>query len=191
MNPRLFIIAGCNGAGKTTASLSLLPEVLDCKIFINADEIARELCPANVERVAFEAGRIMLEQINENIRQSKTFAFETTLSARTYRETILLAEAMNYHVTLIFFWLESVEMAIERVKKRVEEGGHNIETDVIRRRYKRGVQNLFEIYLPLVSEALIFDGSTIDLEKIASRVWGQPIEVLNHRKWEKLKELSR
>ena len=73
MNPRLFIIAGCNGAGKTTASLSLLPEVLDCKIFINADEIARELCPTNVESVAFEAGRVMLEQINENIRQSKTF----------------------------------------------------------------------------------------------------------------------
>lgn len=191
MNPRLFIIAGCNGAGKTTASFSLLPEVLDCKIFINADEIARELCPANVESVAFEAGRLMLEQINENIRKGETFAFETTLSARSYRETILLAEAMKYHVTLIFFWLESAEMAIERVKKRVEEGGHNIEIDVIRRRYKRGVQNLFEIYLPLASEVLIFDGSTIDLEKIASRVWGQPIEVLNHTKWEKLKELSR
>lgn len=190
MNPRLFIIAGCNGAGKTTASFSLLPEVLDCKIFINADEIARELCPANVESVAFESGRIMLEQINENIRQGETFAFETTLSARSYRETILLAEAMKYHVTLIFFWLESVEMAIERVKKRVEEGGHNIETDVIRRRYTRGVQNLFEIYLPLVSEALVYDNSHGKPDLIASIEFNGLTEIKNAEQWEKLRKTS-
>ena len=190
MNPRLFIIAGCNGAGKTTASFSLLPEVLNCRVFINADEIARELCPQHVESVAFEAGRVMLEQINEKIRGGETFAFETTLSARSYRETILLAQALNYHVTLLFFWLESVEMAIERVKKRVEEGGHNIENDVIKRRYTRGLKNLFEIYLPLVSDALVIDGSTDELEKIATSAWGQPVNILNSTKWEKLKKLS-
>lgn len=98
---------------------------------------------------------------------------------------------MNYHVTLIFFWLDSVEMAVQRVKKRVEEGGHNIENEVIKRRYKRGIKYLFEIYLPLVSEALIFDGSTEDLEKIASAVCKQPVEVFNFEKWEKLKKLSK
>ena len=103
MSARLYIVAGCNGAGKTTASFSLLPKILDCEVFINADEIARELNPENVARVAFEAGRMMLEQINERIRNGETFAFETTLAARSYKETILLAQAMGYHVTLIFF----------------------------------------------------------------------------------------
>lgn len=191
MGARLYIVAGCNGAGKTTASFSLLPEILDCQVFINADEIARELNPENVERVAFEAGRMMLEQINERIRNGETFAFETTLAARSYKETILLAQAMGYHVTLIFFWLSSPEMAIARVKKRVEEGGHHIETEVIRRRYTRGLQNLFSIYLPLANETLIFESTTVDVLQIAYATDEKLIEVFNFEKWEKLKEQSR
>ena len=191
MSARLYIVAGCNGAGKTTASFSLLPEILDCEVFINADEIARELNPEHVERVAFEAGRMMLEQINERIRNGETFAFETTLAARSYKETILLAQAMGYHVTLIYFWLDSPEMAITRVKKRVEEGGHHIETEVIRRRYTRGLQNLFSIYLPLVNETLIFESTTIDVLQIAYATGEKLIEVFNFETWEKLKEQSR
>jgi predicted ABC-type ATPase len=191
MRARLYIVAGCNGAGKTTASFSLLPEILDCQVFINADEIARALNSDNVERVAFEAGRMMLEQINERIRNGDTFAFETTLAARSYKETILLAQTMGYHVTLIYFWLASPEMAISRVKKRVEEGGHHIETEVIRRRYSRGLQNLFSIYLPLANETLIFDSVAVDVLQIAYAKGEKSIEVFNFEKWEKLKEQSR
>ena len=186
----LYIGAGCNGAGKTTASFSLLPEILDCQVFINADEIARELNPENVERVAFEAGRMMLEQINERIRNGETFAFETTLAARSYKETILLAQAMGYHVTLIYFWLSSPEMAITRVKKRVEEGGHHIETEVIRRRYTRGLQNLFSIYLPLATEYLIYDNSNGKPELVVARLINQEIQINNSPLWEKLNQIA-
>jgi len=190
MSARLYIVAGCNGAGKTTASFSLLPEILDCEVFINADEIARELNPENVERVAFEAGRMMLEQINERIRNGETFAFETTLAARSYKETILLAQAMGYHVTLIYFWLSSPEMAITRVKKRVEEGGHHIETEVIRRRYTRGLQNLFSIYLPLVTEYLIYDNSFGKPDLVVAKLVYQEIQINNSPLWEKLKQIA-
>jgi predicted ABC-type ATPase len=190
MRARLYIVAGCNGAGKTTASFSLLPEILDCQVFINADEIARALNPDNVERVAFEAGRMMLEQINERIRNGDTFAFETTLSARSYKETILLAQGMGYHVTLIYFWLASPEMAISRVKKRVEEGGHHIETEVIRRRYSRGLQNLFSIYLPLATEYLIYDNSKGKPELVVARLIDKEIQINNSPLWEKLKEIA-
>ena len=187
MNPTLYIIAGCNGAGKTTASFSLLPSILKCDIFINADEIAREIAPGEVEKVAFEAGRQMIEQINARIRERETFAFETTLSARSYRETILFAQALGYHVTLLFFWLESVEMAIDRVARRVKEGGHNIETEVIRRRYNRGIKNLFEIYIPLVSETMIYNNSFGIPELVVSKSLGRKFEIKNFEIWEKLK----
>jgi predicted ABC-type ATPase len=187
VNPTLYIIAGCNGAGKTTASFSLLPSILNCDIFINADEIAREIAPEEVEKVAFEAGRQMIEQINARIRERETFAFETTLSARSYRETILFAQALGYHVTLLFFWLESVEMAIDRVARRVKEGGHNIETEVIRRRYNRGIKNLFEIYIPLVSETMIYNSSFGIPELVVSKSLGRKFEIKNFEIWEKLK----
>jgi len=190
MRARLYIVAGCNGAGKTTASLSILPEILDCQVFINADEIARALNPDNVERVAFEAGRMMLEQINERICNGETFAFETTLAARSYKETILLAQAMGYHVTLIYFWLASPEMAISRVKKRVEEGGHHIETEVIRRRYSRGLQNLFSIYLPLATEYLIYDNSKGKPELVVAKLIDREIQTNNPPLWEKLKQIA-
>ena len=187
MNPTLYIIAGCNGAGKTTASFTLLPSILNCYIFINADEIAREIAPGEVEKVAFEAGRQMIEQINARIRERETFAFETTLSARSYRETILFAQALGYHVTLLFFWLESVEMAIDRVARRVKEGGHNIDTEVIRRRYNRGIKNLFEIYIPLVSETMIYNNSFGIPELVVSKSLGKKFEIKNFEIWEKLK----
>ncbi len=143
----LFIIAGCNGAGKTTASFTILPEILDCREFVNADEIAKGLSPFQPEKVSFEAGRIMLNRINELLSQNENFAFETTLSTRSYKNKILEAKKKNYNVTLLFFWLKNPELAKERVKIRVIEGGHNIPEDVIERRYYKGIKNLFEIYL--------------------------------------------
>ncbi len=155
----LYIIAGCNGAGKTTASFTILPEILNCKEFVNADEIAKGLSPFQPEKVSFEAGRIMLHRISELLAQNKNFAFETTLSTRSYKNRILDAKAHDYNVTLLFFWLKNPELAKERVKTRVLEGGHDIPESVIERRYHRGIKNLFEMYISIVDQVLIFDNS--------------------------------
>ncbi len=148
--PDLYIIAGCNGAGKTTASFTILPDILGCKEFINADEIARGLSPFQPDKVGIEAGRIMLHRIQELLAQGKTFAFETTLATKSYQNTIKQAQSLGYTVTLVFFSLDSIELAIDRVKTRVLEGGHNIPADVIARRYQNGLKNLFEIYSEIV-----------------------------------------
>ena len=145
--PNLFIISGCNGAGKTTASFTVLPEMLDCKEFINADEIARGLSPLYPEKAAIESGRLMLNKIDQLIKKKKDFAFETTLSTRSYMNTIVRAKNNGYQSTLVFFWLDSVELAIERVHARVMEGGHSIPIPVIKRRYFSGLRNLFKLYL--------------------------------------------
>ncbi|MGM0473228.1 MAG: zeta toxin family protein, partial [Bacteroidota bacterium] len=108
--PNLFIIAGCNGAGKTTASFTLLPKMLDCDEFINADEIARGISPFNPDKAAIEAGRYMLRKIDKLIRNRKDFAFETTLATRSYTKTIQKAKENGYQITLVFFWLDSVEL---------------------------------------------------------------------------------
>ena len=156
-SPKLFIIAGCNGAGKTIASYSVLPELLGCKEFVNADEIARGLSPFNPESVAIEAGKLMLHRINVLMSERKTFAVETTLTTKSYANTIKKAKELGYTVILIFFWLPSPEMAVERVAKRVSEGGHNIPTNVIYRRYWAGLQNFFTIFAPIVDSWMFFD----------------------------------
>jgi predicted ABC-type ATPase len=155
----LYIIAGCNGAGKTTASYNILPSILECKEFINADEIARGLSPFQPEKVSFEAGRIMINRIDELLFKKIDFAFETTLSTKSFKHTVIKAQRLNYHVTLIFFWLKNVSIAKQRVLKRVSEGGHNIPENVIERRYNRGTKNLFEIYLPICDNTMLFDNS--------------------------------
>lgn len=155
----LYLIAGCNGAGKTTASFTILPEVLDCREFVNADEIARGLSPFQPEKVAFEAGRIMLHRVEELLRRGETFALETTLATRIYQQKIRAAQRHGYTVTLLYFWLSSPALAQERVKTRVLEGGHSILPDVIERRYWQGINRLFDSYLPLVDKAFIFDNS--------------------------------
>lgn len=131
----LYIIAGCNGAGKSTASFTILPDIIDCKEFVNADEIAKGLSPFQPEKVAFEAGRIMLHRIAEQLDGSENFAFETTLSSKSYKQKVEEAKQKGFTTTLLFFWLQNVELAKERVRVRVSEGGHNIEADVIERRY--------------------------------------------------------
>jgi len=173
----MYIIGGCNGAGKTTASMTILPEMLQCKEFINADEIAKGLSPFQPEGVTFEAGRIMLERIDELLEKGRDFAFETTLAAKTYRSRIALAKSKRYRVTLLFFWLQDVSLAKERVKERVSEGGHGIPEHIIERRYARGIKNLFDIYLPLVDGALIFDHSLGDPVLIAFKLANQTLEI--------------
>ncbi len=184
----LYIIAGCNGAGKTTASFTILPEIIDCKEFVNADEIARGLSPFQPEKVAFEAGRIMLNRIAELLEQNESFAFETTLSTRSYKQKIEEARQNGFTITLLFFWLQNIELAKERVKIRVSEGGHNIEPDVIERRYIKGIKNLFDIYLPLVDGALLFDNSYGKHLLIAKKNIDKELDVIDSSKFNLLKD---
>jgi len=188
---KLYIISGCNGAGKTTASFNILPDLLNCKEFVNADEIARGLSPFQPENVSIEAGRLMLKRIDELINSNQDFSFETTLSTRSFINTIESAKSKGYYITLIFFWLESIELAKDRVKKRVAEGGHNIESDVIERRYKAGIKNLFKLYFNKVDSLLIYDNSTAESELIAEKeIEDELFTIHNSQKFNSLKMIS-
>ncbi|MEZ5046076.1 MAG: zeta toxin family protein [Chitinophagaceae bacterium] len=164
----LYMIAGCNGAGKTTASDTILPDILDCREFVNADNIARGLSPYNVESVAFEAGRIMLHRIEELLMEGVDFAIETTLSTRSYVSLVQRAQDKGYQVTLIYVWLESPDLAIERVAQRVAKGGHHIPSDIVRRRYVRGLHNLIHLYIPIVDLWSITNNTANEMETIAT-----------------------
>lgn len=188
MQPKnLYIIAGCNGAGKTTASFTILPEILECKEFVNADEIAKGLSPFQPEKVAVEAGRLMLNRINELLKNNENFAFETTLSSKNYRIKVIEAQQKGYVVTLLFFWLQNVDLARERVKTRVLEGGHNIEPEVIERRYYKGIKNLFDIYLPIVDGAMIFDNSKEKHELLAKKQIDGQLNITEQEKFNLLR----
>lgn len=154
--------SGLQRCGKTTASYTVLPEMLGCKEFVNADEIAKGLSPFNPESVAIEAGRLMLQRMDDLLSEGSDFAFETTLSTRSYVKFIERAQAKGYFVTLLYFWLPTPEQAIERVATRVREGGHNIPSDVIRRRYANGIKNLTALYIPLCNYWAIYDNSSAD-----------------------------
>ena len=185
--PKLYIIAGCNGAGKTTASFTILPEVLDCKEFINADEIAKGLSPFQPESVAMQAGRIMLARMDELLQKGETFAFETTLATKSYKQKIEWAQANGYEVTLLFFWLDSPNMAKKRVAQRVAEGGHSIPSETIERRYHNGITNLFAIYIDMVDICYIFDNSEGRKELIAQKEKHKGIIIYNNDKFNLMK----
>ena len=185
--PKLYIIAGCNGAGKTTASFTILPKILGCKEFINADEIAKGLSPFQPESVAVQAGRIMLARMDELLQKGETFAFETTLATKSYKQKIEWAQANGYEVTLLFFWLDSPNIAKERVAQRVAEGGHNIPLETIERRYYNGIANLFTIYIDMVDICYIFDNSEGRKELIAQKERHKDIVIYNNDKFNLMK----
>lgn len=179
----IFIIAGCNGAGKTTASFTVLPELLNVKEFVNADEIAKGLSPFQPEKVSIEAGRIMLKRIDELIAQNQDFAFETTLASRSFVSLCYNAKQKGYSICLTFLWLDSKELAIERVKQRVIEGGHNIPTETIIRRYSAGQRNFFNLYKNIVDFWLFIDNSKTEQELIAEGKENSIDIIYNKVKW--------
>ena len=187
-NKNLYIIAGCNGAGKTTASFIILPEILDCKEFVNADEIAKGLSPFQPEKVAVESGRIMISRINDLLKEGMSFAFETTLASKSYKNKIELAKSKGYSVTLLFFWLQTIELAKNRVATRVLEGGHNLPNNVIERRYVNGIKNLFSIYLPIIDDVMIFDNSQTKSQLIASKSDNSQLLIHDVQKYNQLKK---
>ena len=167
MKKNLYIISGCNGAGKTTASYTVLPEILDCKEFVNADEIARGLSPFNPESVAIEAGRLMLQRIEDLLEREETFSIETTLATKSYINLVRRAQAKGYTVRLLFFWLNSPELALLRIAERVSKGGHNIPEPIVRRRYVAGISNLFRLFMNEVDYWTIYDNSEYPAVQVA------------------------
>jgi len=160
MKKLCYIIAGPNGAGKTTFAKEFLPFEAQCINFVNADLIAEGLAPFRPENAAIKAAKIMIQQIDECIRKEESFAFETTLSGRRYIRKIKEMKAKGYDVVIYFLKLASVDLAIERVKMRVMQGGHNVPEKDIKRRFERSWNNFEHVYKPLVDAWVVFDTST-------------------------------
>ena len=146
----MFILAGCNGAGKTTAFKTSLYEILGRPEFINSDEIARGLCPEDVDSVQAEAGRITVKSIHAPLAGDKNFCVETTLATRTFQCHIREAHKNGFKVALFYYWLESPDLAVARVEERVNEGGHHVPEKVVRHRYDMGIRYLSRLYMPKV-----------------------------------------
>ena len=192
--PNLYIIAGCNGAGKTTASYTILPEILQCKEFINADEIARGISPFQPEKAAIAAGRIMLQRIKELLKLKADFAIETTLTTKSYAKTIYKARTQGYKITLLFLWLPQQAMAIKRVELRVKSGGHNIPTEVIKRRYKKGIVNLFDDFMGWCHYWTIIDNSAKSFKFVADGEEKSDTNILNiydNAKWQTIQKQAK
>jgi predicted ABC-type ATPase len=164
-----------------------LPELLNCYEFVNADNIAKGLSPFNVEKVAFEAGRIMLLRIDELLNNREDFAIETTLSTKSYVGLISRAKNMGYKINLIYVWLESPSFAIERVAIRVAEGGHHIPTDIVIRRYYRGMTNLFTRFIPIVDFWVIVNNTFNVMDEIANGEKNIIKEIKNYYLWNQIK----
>lgn len=159
MQPKVIIIAGPNGAGKTTFAKEFLPLEANCPVFINADLIAAGLAPFAPQTAAIAAGRVMLQMIDDCVTRRESFAFETTLSGLGYARKIQLWRSLGFRVELFFLKLPSAELAVSRVAKRVEQGGHHVPSDVVARRFKSGLANFETTYQNIVDSWVLFDSS--------------------------------
>jgi len=175
----LYIISGCNGAGKTTASYTVLPRILQCREFVNADEIARGLSPFNPESVAIEAGKLMLRRIKELVKKDSSFSIETTLATRSYFRLVEQAHENGFKVSLLYFWLASPQLALQRVAERVSNGGHDVPAGTVIRRYYEGLSNLFNIYMPIVDSWILADNSNVPRMIVATGGINQKTEILD------------
>lgn len=187
---RMYIIAGCNGAGKTTATYTMLPDMLNVDEYVNADEIAERLSPENPAKEALRASRLMMERVKELIDKNEDFGIETTLATRSFAKNIVEAQRKGYMVIVVFFWLRSPELAIKRVAMRVAAGGHDIERDTIVRRYAQGLENLRNIYIPVCNYWLIIDNSESKRLKVAEGGLSYPIRIYNEKTYNKIMKLN-
>ncbi|MDO9541327.1 MAG: zeta toxin family protein [Kiritimatiellia bacterium] len=154
-----YIIAGPNGSGKTTFAREFLPDYVKCPHFVNVDLIAQGLSPFSPQIAAMKAGRLVLEQLHDLVNRNFSFAFETTLSGKTYINFLKEAKRRGYQIHLFFLWIPSDKLALQRIKDRVAEGGHDVPAEDVRRRFIRSIHNFFQLYRPLLDSWMLFDNS--------------------------------
>jgi len=165
--PTIYVIAGCNGAGKTTFAMEFLPKEVKCLRFLNADEIARGLSPLKPSAGAVQAARLLLTEVDECLRRRQTFALETTLSGKTYIRLFRRARELGYEIELHYLWLSNPAQAIARVRLRVRQGGHHVPAADVRRRFKRSLVHLLDDYLPLATRWAVWDSRSLPAERLA------------------------
>ncbi len=183
--PQCYVIAGPNGAGKTTFALKYLPLIASCYDFINADEIARGLSPLDFEAGLLRAGKIFLETLNRKIADRKDFAFETTLSGRTYLPRIAEWRKAGWNVTLLYLYIPGIAFSAQRVRQRVLKGGHDIPHEDIVRRYPRSIRNLFA-YADVCDKTMCFDNTGNQVVLIFEKEYGQPLFIQDKERFSKI-----
>jgi predicted ABC-type ATPase len=190
--PLAIVIAGANGAGKSTTAPSLLRDALQVSEFVNADAIAGGLSAFRPDSVAIPAGRAMLERMQHLAKARADFAFETTLASRSFAPWLARLKRRGYHVHVLFLWLESADLAVDRVAARVRVGGHDVPEETVRRRYERGLRNLFDLYLPLVDSWQMFDNSRAGRPRLVASGRGERAQrVANSSLWRRIEEVYR
>jgi predicted ABC-type ATPase len=187
--PICYIIAGANGAGKTTFALNFLPSFVHCRNFINADMIAAGLSPLNPESMTITAGRLFLKEMRQFIQKRESFGLETTLSGKSYLSIIQILKQNGWRIELYYLWLPSIEFSAKRVEERVKHGGHNIPLQDIQRRYPKSIDNLLNHYAPLCDLTVCMDNSTLNPETIFIQE-DSVLTVINASKFEQIKRKS-
>ena len=186
--PVCYIVAGPDGAGKTTFALQYLPKIVSCKNFINADEIAKGVSPLNFEAGLLQASKIFLQSLNRNIENKETFAFETTLSGRTYLTQIPQWQQDGWKVVLIYLYIPSAEFSAFRVQQRFEQGGHNVPAETIVRRYPRSIKTLF-LYSEVCDQTFCFNNEQGMVASVFERTKGQPVEIIDKITYSRIMEV--
>jgi predicted ABC-type ATPase/predicted DNA-binding transcriptional regulator len=189
-NKNIYIIAGSNGSGKTTFARKFLPDYARCRHFVNSDLIARGLSPFSPQIAAMKAGRLVLEQINDLARKNLDFAFETTLSGKSYITRLRNLKTNGYFLHLFFLWIPSVELAMARIKDRVADGGHDVPVQDVRRRFTRGICNLFNFYKPLLDSWILLNNSSITPDLIAKEK-GNKLTIIDNDLFAKISKMVR
>ncbi len=187
--PRVIVFAGPNGAGKSTHADAILA-TLGIHTFVNADFIARGLSGHHTEAVTFTAGRIMLQRLHQLADAGEDFAFESTLASRTFAPFLRDLKARGYGVAIYYFSLTNAQLAVRRVKLRVALGGHDVPTDVVKRRFGRSLDNFFKLYAPLASRWAIFDNSRSPHARLVATSEGDNLSITETPTWHKLQKMA-
>jgi len=189
LKPHISIIAGPNGSGKSTCGPAILQKFFQISEFVNADTIATGLSAFQPGNVAIEASRIMLNRLKTLANKKENFAFETTLSSRTFATWIAKIKKNGYQFSLIYFWLHNADLAVERVAARVRLGGHNISEQMIRRRYQTSLSNFFSLYQPLADNWYLYDNSEVNNPiLVAKGEFQNHFEVYQPHQWSLIEE---